>query len=107
MTLPLREQWQLLRQDAPGERFRNHHRRRREARGEGWQRGLSLGLGVVLILAGIVMLVVPGPGLLGIALGLGLFAGESSTLAAGLDRGELWLRKTFGAASSEGKSGFH
>ena len=93
MTLSLREQWQQLRQDAPGERFRNHHRRRREARGEGWQRWLSYGLGIVLILAGVVMLVAPGPGLLGIALGLGVLAGELPMLAAGLDRAELWIRK--------------
>lgn len=100
-TLSLREEWTQLRQDKPGERFRNHHHRRREARGDGWKRWLSVGAGVALILVGVVMLVVPGPGLLGIALGLGLFAGESYALAAGLDRAELGIRKLLPAAKPQ------
>ncbi|MBA3539898.1 MAG: hypothetical protein H0T79_09735 [Deltaproteobacteria bacterium] len=55
-------------------------------------------LGVVLVFAGGVMLVVPGPGLLVIVFGLALLAGESKRLAHVLDRAELVVRRWVGAA---------
>jgi hypothetical protein len=46
-------------------------------------------------MAGLVMLVIPGPGLLVMIVGLGFFAEESLWLARWLDAMELWLRRTW------------
>jgi hypothetical protein len=51
--------------------------------------------GLALIAAGAVMLAVPGPGLLAMVVGAGLFSRESATAARVLDRLELWLRAAF------------
>lgn len=52
-----------------------------------------LALGGVLIGAGIVMLFIPGPGLLIVLFGLALLGGESAWLAARLDRAEPVARR--------------
>ncbi len=68
-----------------GTRFRRQHRRR-QARPH-WLRTVTALLGgVLLILLGIVMLVTPGPGLLVMAIGAALIAGESLLVARLLDR---------------------
>lgn len=58
---------------------------------------LRMGLGVLLVFAGIAMLVLPGPGLLAIAAGgalvLSQWAGGRRTLA----RLRLWLRERYGS----------
>lgn len=50
--------------------------------------------GIVLIAAGIVMLFIPGPGLIALLFGFGLVGGQSKTIARGLDRVEPPLRRT-------------
>ena len=50
-------------------------------------------LGLMLIVGGAILLVIPGPGLLVIAFGGGLLAQESLWIAKALDRMELALRK--------------
>lgn len=68
-----------------GTRFRRQHRRR-QARPHLLHTILALLGGTLLILAGIVMLVTPGPGLLVMVVGAGLIAGESLVVARVLDR---------------------
>jgi hypothetical protein len=82
-----------------GQRFQARYWRHRERRHErGWfVRIASLCLGSVLAVAGLAMLVLPGPGILALALAGALFATESLRLARGLDwiemRGAaLWRR---------------
>ena len=53
----------------------------------------ALALGALLVAGGIVMLFVPGPGLLVSVFGLALFAGHSRRLARALDRAEPPLRR--------------
>jgi hypothetical protein len=51
------------------------------------------GLGLLLVAGGLVLLVLPGPGILVAAMGAALIAGESKTAARWLDRVDLWLTK--------------
>src|SRR5690349_9891357 len=76
----------------PGLRFQNRYWRHRAGRD---QRSMlvrigSLALGVVLAILGVLMLVLPGPGIVALALAGALFASESLRIARTLDRVELW-----------------
>lgn len=86
MTALTRE-WRAFRDDSPGERFEHHHERMRH---QGTRAGAiaRIAAGIVLLLGGILLLFIPGPGLLVMLFGLGLVGGESRTIARALDRGE-------------------
>jgi hypothetical protein len=87
----IRHEWRSFVDCDPGSRFERLHERKK--RGTGIARRLFWWTaGVLLILAGIVMLVTPGPGLLSIAFGVGCLAKESLALARRCDRAELRLR---------------
>ena len=79
----------------PGQRFHDRYARARHAKNSFVQRALMTGLGTLVFAAGIVMLVAPGPGLLGMLAGASLIAQESETLSRKLDQGELWLRRSW------------
>jgi hypothetical protein len=85
-------EWRAFREDEPGARFSNHHVRMRRY---GTRAGAiaRIGLGVLLVAAGIVMLFAPGPGLLVALFGFGLLGGESAWLADRLDRVEPAMRR--------------
>ncbi len=85
------EEWKLFRRDPPGTRFYNHYRRMRHA-GSRVAKAGRIGLGVLLLAGAIVLLFIPGPGLLVALFGLGLLGGESRKLAGWLDRAEPPLR---------------
>ena len=73
---------------------------------------VRIALGVLLLVGGIALLFVPGPGLLVMLFGLGLLGGQSQHLARGLDRVEpplrrigrrmvgVWKRRSRGAQSA-------
>jgi hypothetical protein len=92
VSLGLAQEWRAFRHDSPGSRFANHYERMRK---EGSRAGAiaRLGLGALLLVGGIVMLFIPGPGLLVAVFGLGLFAGQSKTIANALDRVEPAARR--------------
>ncbi|HEU0035474.1 MAG TPA: PGPGW domain-containing protein [Kofleriaceae bacterium] len=81
------DHWRAFRDDEPGQRFCNHFQRMRQ-QGSRAGRIVRISLGLVLMTAGVVMLVAPGPGLLGILFGLGLLGGESEKIASTMDRVE-------------------
>jgi len=85
-------EWRSFRNDAPGERFSNHRERMRRT---GTRAGAiaRVGLGVLLVAGGIVLLFVPGPGLLVALFGFGLLGGQSGWLADKLDRVEPPMRR--------------
>jgi hypothetical protein len=91
----LREEWKAFRRDEPGQRFTGHYRRLRES-GSIKVRVVGIALGAVLVAGGVVLLFMPGPGLLFLVFGLALLAGESKTLAGWLDRAELPVRRVLG-----------
>ena len=87
MLAPLRKRWRELKQGKPGRRFRDRYERGR--RGGAVRKWLLIGGGALLVLFGVVLLPLPGPGLLVIAVGLLLIAEESHATARALD----WLER--------------
>ncbi len=91
----LRSSYREFAHSAPGHRFEDRYLRLRHADRGIAHRALLAGLGVLVFAAGVVMLIAPGPGLLGMLAGASLIAQESHVLSRKLDRGELWLRRTW------------
>ena len=89
MLKRLREIWAALKAGEPGRRFQDRHRRIRERRGKRVSRSV---IGTGLVLTGIVLLFLPGPGTLLLIAGAGLLGGESLAVARMLDRLELRVR---------------
>lgn len=85
--------WDRFVHATPGRRFQERYQRIREEKGSAWKRCLVFCLGIVLILVGLFFMVVPGPGIPIVAVGLALVAQESAALARALDRAELRLRR--------------
>ena len=77
-----------------GTRFRAHHRRQ-QARPRVLHTAVVIGIGLVLVAVGIVLLFLPGPGLLVAAIGLGFIAEESLLVARWLDRVDLCLTRAY------------
>jgi Putative transmembrane protein (PGPGW) len=88
----MKEAWRQFRDAEPGKRFIEYYERRRESDEGKAGTIVSVGAGIALIAVGIVGLVAPGPGLLGIAFGAALIAREFRWAAVALDRFELLLR---------------
>jgi hypothetical protein len=85
--------WQELKRGKPGHRFQGRYERAN--RGGGPRKWLLIAGGALLILAGIVFLPLPGPGMLIIAAGAFLMAQESRAAARALDWIELRVRSVF------------
>ncbi|HEY4179145.1 MAG TPA: PGPGW domain-containing protein [Kofleriaceae bacterium] len=82
----LQHQWREFKNDQPGKRFENQHDRMAKE-----SRGLLVAqtvIGALLLVGGIILLFIPGPGLLLMVFGLALIAGISRSLARLLDRAE-------------------
>jgi hypothetical protein len=90
----VRQEWHCFRDAEPGTRFLSHHRRAHRSQNKA-KALLRIGFGALLFAAGIVMLFIPGPGLLGMLFGVALIAGESKRLASVLDRGEMRARRAW------------
>lgn len=86
----LKQEWLRFKHDRPGERFENH--RRRMSHHPHWHRVLRGVAGGTLVVLGIALCFLPGPGLLFLAFGLALVAGMSPWLAHRMDRGEPRMR---------------
>lgn len=86
-----KHEWRHFKNDRPGHRFRNHHRRMKQQ-----PRRYSVAAviaGLILIAGGVVLLFVPGPGLIVIAFGVALLASQSRRLAHKMDHAEPALRR--------------
>lgn len=79
----------MFRDGAPGRRFVEEHDRIEHSTPA---RIAVAGLGILLIAGGIVMLFIPGPGLVAILFGLALIATTWRRLAAWMDLGEVRVR---------------
>ena len=88
----MKERWRALRSAPAGERFQRRFHARRLVRKRGLSRVLAIFGGTAVLVAGAVMLVAPGPGILVFALGAALVAEESLWMARLLDRSELRIR---------------
>ena len=93
----LKEGWRDLKRGQPGRRFQDRYARRREAaRGLAGKCALLCG-GVLIVLIGIVLLPLPGPGMIVVAVGALLMAKGSRTVARMLDALELRARRAYSA----------
>jgi hypothetical protein len=86
----LREQWKQFVAVPSGRRFITRYRARRGQRGGLLRKCLIVGAGLLLMLAGVAMLVLPGPGLVAIVVGAAFIAEESRISAHLLDRIDQW-----------------
>jgi hypothetical protein len=98
MLSRLKESWRAFRDADPGHRFTDSYERRQQSGRGKVGTVVSIALGSVLIVGGLVGLVAPGPGLLGLAFGAALIAREFAWAARALDALELKLRAWAGAA---------
>ena len=97
MIEALKKNWGELSKSPPGRRFQNRHRRQ-AGRGTGWARSLKLAAAIALLVAGAVLLLIPGPGSVLILIGAALLAEESMIVARFMDRAEMRIRKWIDAA---------
>lgn len=88
----LKRRWRRLSTVRSGARFRAHHRDLQQ-RPSVMRALLVIGCGLLLLAAGLVMLVLPGPGLLVAVIGAALIAGESQVVARLLDRIDLYATR--------------
>lgn len=90
----LRANWERVEQGEPGSRFCAFYEYRRQSRGSGWplSRILTVGGGVILLLGGLAIGWIPGPGGFISVFGAALLATEWPPLARLLDRVEVLLR---------------
>lgn len=92
MLADLKQSWKTFRKGRPGERFEGFYRARKRTRDA--SRIVLLAVGILLLVGGVVLLFIPGPGLLLIAFGGALVAQQSLWLAKLLDEVELAARKS-------------
>lgn len=93
MLRRIRQSWKELKHGQPGRRFRERYDRRRARPGRKvLTKWAVISAGALAILAGIVLLPLPGPGLLVLAAGALLIAEESHSTARALDWLESKLR---------------
>lgn len=97
MSPKLSQHWRAFRQSAPGERFQRRHMRHREAvrTRSPLVRLVFLVLGGLSAVFGFILLFIPGPGFLFLAVGGGLIANESLIAARFFDWLELKSRAGF------------
>jgi uncharacterized protein (TIGR02611 family) len=89
----LKAHWQDLKKGTPGKRFQDHYRNQHESGGNRMRKALFIGLGALIVAAGIFFLPAPGPGFVIIFIGGGLMAQESERAAKVLDWCELRVRR--------------
>ena len=91
----LQQGWQELKRGQPGRRFQDRYARRREAVRGVLGKCAFVCLGVLILLAGIVFLPLPGPGMIIMAVGALLMAEGSRTMAKALDALEVRARRLY------------
>jgi len=99
----LRKMWKELVASQPGHRFQDRYRSRSRTGSKG-VRVLKLAGGLVLIVAGIVLLFVPGPGSVLLVVGAALLGQESLVVARMLDRSEVRATAIVSAALRKWRS---
>jgi hypothetical protein len=92
----VRKNLRELRDDQPGQRFRNYHLRRQEHEASPARRTLLIGLAAALIAVGALLSVLPGPAFLFYIAAAAILAERFLVVAEFLDRAELALRRWWG-----------
>jgi hypothetical protein len=100
----IKQEWRIFAAEPPGARFERHYERKHADDRTLAGRVTWIATGVVFLLAGIVMLFTPGPGLLAIGFGVTCFAQESRRVARSCDRAETRIRRAWARWRSRGSS---
>lgn len=90
----IRAEWAEFKKTEPGKRFQTVHDKQQETM-PAWAGPLYIGGAIVSLGVGVVLVFIPGPAVLFFALAAGLLATQSKWVAAKLDAGEVWARKTW------------
>jgi hypothetical protein len=99
----IKQEWRQFVAEPPGSRFESHYERKRSDEAKGAMGRIAwIAAGIFFVLAGIVMLFTPGPGLLAIGFGVTCFARESRRVARSCDRWELRIRRAWARWRSRG-----
>jgi hypothetical protein len=100
MLTGLKQRWREFRRGRPGHRFEERFERNRQAHSSGsWlKRFVKPVAGMVLLIAGVVFCLIPGPGLPLLLIGVGLLAEASRPVARAMDWLELRLRNVISRA---------
>lgn len=100
MFQALQRHWRAFRAEPAGTRFQRRYRRRAE-RPSGWLRKIGVLVAATgLIIAGVAMLILPGPGLLALFLAAVLIAEESLVAARLLDRVDFVISRRLAGRSN-------
>lgn len=95
MLQRLKQGWRGIRAGKPGQRFKQRYERAKQShrgkKGAGYY--ILPIIATLLMVAGIVFCLIPGPGLPLLILGLGLLAERSRTIAVAMDWSEIQARK--------------
>ena len=85
MKQKLRDGWEAFKQAPLGQRFQARYENHHAKEGKWFHRAISVLIGVLMLMAGIIMLVTPGPAFIALGLGAILIAEESLMMAKLLD----------------------
>jgi hypothetical protein len=91
----IKQEWRRFAAEPAGSRFERQYERKRALETGLLSRCMWILAGVFFMLAGIVMLFTPGPGLLSIGFGMTCFAQESRRVARFCDRTEIRLTRAW------------
>lgn len=94
----MKEEWRTFKHDAPGQRFEQHYKRSQHR--SLVSRSITLVIGIVLLVAGLALCFIPGPGTPLIVFGLALVGARWRWLARQLDKAEVALRKKYRRAKA-------
>ena len=86
-------EWTDFAKSRPGERFEDRYRRKRSVKAPFWKKFLMPTLGLLIIIAGLVLLPAPGPGIPVVMFGCAVLAERFLFIARFLDRCEPPLRR--------------
>jgi len=98
----LKKSWQELKQGRPGHRFQERAKKgKRERLSQSWiKRFLKPVIAIILIAGGVVLCVIPGPGMPLVVAGAALLAERSLTIARSLDWIEVRVRKVMSSGKA-------
>ncbi|MDF3059667.1 MAG: hypothetical protein K0R17_3882 [Rariglobus sp.] len=96
MLIEMKQELKKMKNDRPGERFKNEHKRaRRRGVAAGWARILCLGLAIVTAAIGVVLVFIPGPAFVFFILSGALLASQWWAAACLLDKAEITLQRAW------------
>ena len=99
----IKQSWNAFQAEKTGRRFQSRYNQEHRTGGVKLKAVVQIGMGVLLLIAGGIMLVIPGPGIPVIAFGAVLIARHVNPAAKALDWIDVHLRRAYRAVKREWK----